>query len=95
MNFDDADHETSTDIEHQDSVGGSDEDDSRKVFWALAGKLWLPVFFALTVLLGLDQPMQLAVKVILFLLSTKPSPLSVYLVVEQVKELICFTLLLI
>lgn len=94
MNFDDVDHVTLMDIEQKDSVGSSDEDDNQTIFWTLAGKLWLPVLFALTVLLSLDHPMHLAVKVILFLLSTKPSPLSVYLFIEQVKDLTCFILLL-
>ncbi|KAK4781405.1 hypothetical protein SAY86_015507 [Trapa natans] len=78
-------HGTSMDMELQDSVEGLDEDYNQKLFWSSSGKLLLPMFFALTVLLGLDRPMQLVVKVILFLLSTKPSPLSVYLFIEQMR----------
>lgn len=58
-------------------------EDSPKAFWALARKLWLPIFFLVTVLLNWDHPIELAMRSILFLLSTKPSPLSVYLPIEK------------
>ncbi|KAF8378258.1 hypothetical protein HHK36_029597 [Tetracentron sinense] len=70
--------------QHEDLLGASDllEDDPCTI-WALARKFWLPTFLVLTVLVGWDHPITLVTKVILFLLSTKPSPLSVYLFVEQ------------
>ncbi|XP_056170134.1 uncharacterized protein LOC115664381 isoform X1 [Syzygium oleosum] len=58
-------------------------EDSPKAFWTLARKLWLPIFFLVTVLLNWDHPIELAMRSILFLLSTKPSPLSVYLPIEK------------
>ncbi|XP_065622452.1 uncharacterized protein LOC112014530 isoform X4 [Quercus suber] len=62
----------------------SDAEEDRQPFWMYARKFWLPVFFFLTVLTNLDHPIALTIKVILFLLSTKPSPLSVYVFVDQV-----------
>ncbi|XP_043703324.1 uncharacterized protein LOC122653532 isoform X2 [Telopea speciosissima] len=64
------------------SAPGLLEDDPYS-FLALARKFWLPAFLVLTVLAGWGHPIALTVKVILFLLSTNPSPLSVYLFVEQ------------
>ncbi|XP_019052539.1 PREDICTED: uncharacterized protein LOC104593133 isoform X3 [Nelumbo nucifera] len=61
------------------------EDDSNN-FWALVRKFWLPAFLVMTVMMGLDHPITLAVKIIFFLLSTRPSPLSVYLFVEQLRR---------
>ncbi|KAK3413173.1 hypothetical protein EUGRSUZ_I01763 [Eucalyptus grandis] len=58
-------------------------EDSPKALWALARKLWLPIFFLVTVFLNWDHPIELAMRSILFLLSTKPSPLSVYLPIEK------------
>ncbi|OWM70638.1 uncharacterized protein LOC116213934 [Punica granatum] len=75
----------SFDDEHEEWVGASDEEYDQKVFWTFAGKIWLPVIFTLTVLLNLDHPMQLVLKVILFLFSTRPSPSSVYLFIEQMR----------
>lgn len=61
----------------------SDAEEDRQPFWMYARKFWLPVFFFLTVLTNLDHPFALTIKVLLFLLSTKPSPLSVYVFVDQ------------
>ncbi|KAK4603595.1 hypothetical protein RGQ29_012207 [Quercus rubra] len=62
----------------------SDAEEDPQPFWMHARKFWLPVFFFLTVLTNLDHPIVLITfKVILFLLSTKPSPLSVYVFVDQ------------
>ncbi|KAG5153442.1 hypothetical protein AAZX31_05G005100 [Glycine max] len=50
----------------------------------LARKLWLPAFFFLTVLSNLgDSITILFIKLTLFLLSTKPSPFSVYVFVDK------------
>ena len=52
----------------------------------LARKLWLPAFFFLTVLSNLgDSITILFIKLTLFLLSTKPSPFSVYVFVDKVR----------
>ncbi|GMY13323.1 hypothetical protein FCV25MIE_08562 [Fagus crenata] len=62
----------------------SDVEEDPQPFWMSARKFWLPFFFCITVLTNLDHPIALiAVKVILFLLSTKPSPLSVYVFVDR------------
>lgn len=53
------------------------------VLWIFVRKLWLPAFFLLTVLMNWDHPIILMTKVALFLISTKPSPLSVYVFVEE------------
>ena len=64
----------------------SDAEEDPQPFWMYARKFWLPVFFFLTVLTNLDHPIALiTIEVILFLLSTKPSPLSVYVFVDQVR----------
>lgn len=69
--------------DHVDIFGGSDLG-SPDTFWMLAKKLWLPVLFIVIVLTNWEHPIKLAIKAILFLLSTKPMPFSVYLSVEQV-----------
>ncbi|KAG7990489.1 hypothetical protein I3843_02G027400 [Carya illinoinensis] len=62
----------------------SDEEEDPLAFWTFARKFWLPVFFFLFVLTNLDHPIALiAIKIILLLLSTNPSPLSVYVSVDQ------------
>lgn len=63
-----------------------DGEEDRRAFWMFARKFWLPVFFFLTVLTNLEHPIALiAIKIILLLLSTNPSPLSVYVFVGQVR----------
>jgi len=65
-------------------LDASDEEEDPKAFWMFARKLWLPVLFFLTVLTNLDHPIALiAIKIVLLLLSTNPSPLSVYAFVDQ------------
>ena len=52
----------------------------------LARKLWLPAFFFLTVCQTWTTQLQiLFIKLTLFLLSTKPSPFSVYVFVDKVR----------
>ncbi|KAG2710431.1 hypothetical protein I3760_04G026600 [Carya illinoinensis] len=61
-----------------------DEEEDPRAFWMFAQKFWLPVFLFLTVLTNLDHPIALiAIKIIFLLLSTNPSPLSVYVFVGQ------------
>ncbi|XP_038702872.1 uncharacterized protein LOC119999403 isoform X2 [Tripterygium wilfordii] len=66
-----------------DLSGASDVEEDQRAIRAFVRKLWLPVLFFFTVLVSWDHPIALASKVILFLLSTKPNPLSVYVFVEQ------------
>ena len=68
-----------------DSWNASDVEENQTVLWKIAKKFWLPVFFFITVLSHFDDPLAIIVsKVILFLLSTKPSPFSVYVSVHEV-----------
>ncbi|XP_059450720.1 uncharacterized protein LOC132181489 isoform X2 [Corylus avellana] len=71
-------------LDDRQLLDASDEEEDPKAFWMFARKLWLPVFFFLTVLTNLDHPIALiAIKITLLLLSTNPSPLSVYAFVDQ------------
>lgn len=73
-------------VDDQDFLGGSDveEEEDSHALWTFVRKFWLPSLFLLTLLVYWDNPILLMTKVIFFLLSTKPSPLSVYVFVEQV-----------
>ncbi|XP_058091892.1 uncharacterized protein LOC131237872 isoform X4 [Magnolia sinica] len=64
-------------------ASGCLEDEDPHTFWPWARKCWLPALLVLTVVMGWEHPLTLAIKVALFLFSTKPSPLSVYLFIEQ------------
>ncbi|XVF58024.1 hypothetical protein PTKIN_Ptkin07bG0029100 [Pterospermum kingtungense] len=66
-----------------DSFDASEGEDDRRKLWLLMRKLWLPVFFVFTVFANWDNPFAVAIRILLFLLSTKPSPSSVYLFVER------------
>ncbi|XP_065879952.1 uncharacterized protein [Euphorbia lathyris] len=63
--------------------GYSNEGKDTPVFWLFVRKLWLPAFFFLTVVVNWHHPVMLVTKLVLFLVSTKPSPLSVYVFIEQ------------
>ncbi|KAA8530212.1 hypothetical protein F0562_004921 [Nyssa sinensis] len=69
-----------------DSLGAPDSDEDLHNFLAFAMKLWLPVLLFLTVLMNWDHPIILATRVTFILLSTKPSPFSVYLFIEQLRR---------
>ncbi|XP_021299165.1 uncharacterized protein LOC110427861 [Herrania umbratica] len=68
---------------HIESFDASEGEDDRHKLWMLMKKLWLPVFFIFTILVNWDNPFAVAIRVLLFLLSTKPSPSSIYLFVER------------
>ncbi|XP_062106905.1 uncharacterized protein LOC133818187 isoform X2 [Humulus lupulus] len=69
---------------HQESWGASGVEEDSNAFWTFAKRFWLPVFFLVTVISHLDDPVMLiAFKVLLFLFSTKPSPFSVYVFVDE------------
>eukprot|EP00257_Ricinus_communis_P026708 XP_025014122.1 uncharacterized protein LOC8289814 isoform X2 [Ricinus communis] len=71
-------------VDDRDFSGGSSNvGKDFPLIWIYVRKLWLPAFFFLTVLVNWDHPIILMTKVVLFLFSTKPSPLSVYVFVEQ------------
>ncbi|KAL8097743.1 hypothetical protein AgCh_030749 [Apium graveolens] len=52
-------------------------------FLAFAKKFMLALFAIATVLTNMEHPVKLAAKLIVALLSSKPSPSSVYFVIEQ------------
>lgn len=71
-------------LEDCEFLDASDEEDDTKALWMLARKLWLPVCLFLTVLTNWDHPLALiAIKIAILLLSTNPSPLSVYVFVDR------------
>lgn len=71
---------------HLESFDASEGEDDRQKLWLLMRKMWLPVFFVFTVLGNWDNPFSIAIRILLFLLSTKPSPSSIYLFVERVSK---------
>ncbi|XP_052477696.1 uncharacterized protein LOC105778167 [Gossypium raimondii] len=71
------------DDNHLESFDASEGEDDRHKLWLLMRKLWLPLFFVFTVLVNWDNPFAVITRILLFLLSTKPSPSSIYLFVEK------------
>ncbi|KAK8556890.1 hypothetical protein V6N13_064879 [Hibiscus sabdariffa] len=69
-----------------DSCDASEGEDDRHKLWLLMRKLWLPLVFVFTVLVNWDSPFAVTIRIILFLLSTKPSPSSIYLYVEKLRH---------
>ncbi|WCJ21006.1 hypothetical protein M5689_003200 [Euphorbia peplus] len=67
----------------RDIFGYSKEEKDTHVLWLFVRKFWVPAFFFLTVLVNWHHPLMLVTKVAFFLLSTKPSPLSVYVFVDK------------
>ncbi|CAL1391789.1 unnamed protein product [Linum trigynum] len=61
----------------------SDRDEFAHAAWMVIRKLWLPAFFFLTIVSNWNHPIVLLTKGVLLLLATRPSPLTVYLFVEQ------------
>ncbi|CAB4275251.1 unnamed protein product [Prunus armeniaca] len=77
--------------------GASDVEEDQHAVWMFVRKIWLPFFFFVTMLAYWDDSVTLApfaLKLILFLLSTKPSPFSVYGFVDEVRKhpLLCHRL---
>ncbi|XP_034207967.1 uncharacterized protein LOC117621530 isoform X2 [Prunus dulcis] len=63
-----------------------DVEEDQHAVWMFVRKIWLPFFFFVTMLANWDDSVTLApfaLKLILFLLSTKPSPFSVYGFVDE------------
>lgn len=67
-----------------DMLDYSDSDEDRHALVTALRKFLVLVFFLGTVLVNWGQPIVIAAKITLILYTTKPSPFSVYLVVEQV-----------
>lgn len=60
--------------------------DDIDTFWSLARKFQLPALLLITVLMGWRHPFTLAVNVLLLLFCTKPTPLSIYMFIEQLRQ---------
>lgn len=74
-------------------LGRSETDDNPHNIMIFAKKLMVPIALLLIVWMNWNYPVVLAVKVVLTFLSTKPSPFSVYVFIEQVRmdhNLICY-----
>lgn len=72
--------------DHVESSCASDFEEEPYSLWTFARKFWLPIFFLVTLWMHLDRPITIiATKVILFLLTTKPSRFSVYVFVDEVR----------
>ncbi|KAI3670080.1 hypothetical protein L6452_41698 [Arctium lappa] len=67
-------------------LGESEPDDNPHNFMIFAKKLMVPIALLLIVWMNWNYPVVLGVKVILTLLSTKPSPFSVYVFIEQLQQ---------
>ncbi|KAL2552488.1 Uncharacterized protein Fot_06107 [Forsythia ovata] len=67
-------------------LGGSYSEENLRAVMNIIRKLLVPVFLVLTVWLNWGHPVNVAIKVILILLSTKPVPSSVYIFVEQLRH---------
>ena len=74
--------------DHYTDLGGPSGflKDDLNTFWSLARKFELPILLLAMVLLGWRHPITLAINIALFLLCTKPSPLSIYMFIEQVQS---------
>uniref|UniRef100_A0A2P2LJR1 Uncharacterized protein MANES_17G115000 n=1 Tax=Rhizophora mucronata TaxID=61149 RepID=A0A2P2LJR1_RHIMU len=73
-------------VDYRDYSSASDGLPGSQALWMFIRKFWLPILCFLTVWLNWDHPIILTIKVVLLLFSTKPSPLSVYVFVEQVRS---------
>ncbi|KAG1342874.1 hypothetical protein COCNU_05G011030 [Cocos nucifera] len=60
--------------------------DDLNAFWTLARKFQLPAVLLMTVLLGWRHPVTLAINIALLLFCTRPSPFSVYIFIEQLRQ---------
>lgn len=68
--------------------GASDVEQDRLALWTFIRKFWLPILFFINVLQHWGDPItHIAVRVILFLLASKPRPYSVYVSVDEVRSM--------
>lgn len=87
LNFDNVGQDMLVNDHNLEASGALDVEEDRREFRKFMRKLWLPFFFCITVLACWDHHITpLALKLALFLLSTKPNPLSVYVFVEEVRN---------
>lgn len=64
--------------------GKWEEGQSKILSWGR--KLWIPMLLVMTVVMGWNYPVSLAVNIVFLLLSTKPTPSSIYLWVEEWRQ---------
>ncbi|OIS98718.1 PREDICTED: uncharacterized protein LOC109232228 isoform X1 [Nicotiana attenuata] len=74
------------DDHHLGLFGDSDTEEDRRSLLMTLRKLLVPLLFVITVLMNWGHPIIIATKVTIILLTTKPSPLSVYVLVEQLRH---------
>lgn len=74
------------DDHHLGMFGDSDTEENRRSLLMTLRKLLVPLLFVITVLMNWGHPIIIAAKVTIILLTTKPSPLSVYVLVEQLRH---------
>ncbi|KAJ9562939.1 hypothetical protein OSB04_008099 [Centaurea solstitialis] len=79
-------YESSVDDHSMRMLGKSETDDNPHNFMIFAKKLMVPIALLLIVWMNWNYPVVLGVKVILTLLSTKPSAFSVYVFIEQLQR---------
>lgn len=89
LNFNNVGHDILVNDLNLEVSGASDVEEDQHAVWMFVRKIWLPFFFFVTMLAYWDDSVTLApfaLKLILFLLSTKPSPFSVYGFVDEVRK---------
>lgn len=73
------------DDDHLGLLANTKSENAYHIFLVFLQKLIVPIFLALTIFLNWGHPLIIAAKVTLILFTTKPSPLSIYLFVEEVR----------
>ncbi|XP_057856012.2 uncharacterized protein LOC131065518 isoform X2 [Cryptomeria japonica] len=68
------------------SVRSGMQDEGPPKFLLWARKLLIPMLLVMTVVMGWNYPVSLAINVVFILLSTKPTPSSIYLWVEEWRQ---------
>lgn len=61
-----------------------DWDEERTSFFLWVRRLWVPLLMVMTVAMGWHYPLSLGINLVFLLWSTKPTPSSIYIWVEQV-----------
>ncbi|CAN0904207.1 hypothetical protein LINGRAHAP2_LOCUS22962 [Linum grandiflorum] len=74
-------------VDDRESFDASDRDEFAHAAWMVIRKLWLPAYFLVTFVWNWHLCISHITKAVLLLLATRPSPLTVYLFVDQRKEI--------
>ncbi|CAN0904209.1 hypothetical protein LINGRAHAP2_LOCUS22962, partial [Linum grandiflorum] len=70
-------------VDDRESFDASDRDEFAHAAWMVIRKLWLPAYFLVTFVWNWHLCISHITKAVLLLLATRPSPLTVYLFVDQ------------